>query len=603
MADVKIRVFSEDQTKKELSSVDKGLKALAVGIAAVTAATVLFKKGFEFAEQGAELLLVDRRFQRLAKTINTTAEALSRDLQDAMGGIVSQTEALALGTDLLSLGLVKSSEEASRMAAVVGQLGMDMNQLVLTLTNQTTMRFDALGVSVDGFKDKVKALEESGLSANEAFRLAFLEQAEEQVEKVGDIAETAAGQFRKLRATFKDWMDELKRSIAEAVLPLVESINDTNDAIAVYDEALALNIITQREYVSAMGAQIGENEEFIEGAQDLVGIVNDAKDAIERVAEIPPIDLASKLGIEEIQAELANLPSEEAKSSWKEWSDEAILRAAAVRSWLEAIDFGEITGAEAEDFLNLLEQGGASEEELADATAAIDNFNTAGGNMATAMDNINKEVKPTITVVAQGDTLSDIAAKYGTTIASILNMNPDITDPNLISVGQTITVRSTVSFAGEPTPQAGGGPLTDFSLVGEQGPELIVNGFVIPANQTRKLLAQGLVPGMGFQDGGFLPKRGLKTLSPSAPKPFDPKSAGLFLGDTPPASMISAAPLSGQASATSAAVSVAQSANQISQSGIVQAQQNDQILEVLNGLITPEDLEIAFGTALEQANL
>ena len=55
------------------------------------------------------------------------------------------------------------------------------------------MRFDALGISVDGFDEKVKALEETGLSASEAFNEAFLQQAEEQIKKVGDVANTSEG--------------------------------------------------------------------------------------------------------------------------------------------------------------------------------------------------------------------------------------------------------------------------------------------------------------------------------------------------------------------------------------------------------------------------
>ncbi len=48
----------------------------------------------------------------------------------------------------------------------------------------------------------------------------------------------------------------------------------------------------------------------------------------------------------------------------------------------------------------------------------------------------------TYTVVS-GDTLSAIAAKYGTTVTELLSLNPTITNPNLISVGQAITLPGT----------------------------------------------------------------------------------------------------------------------------------------------------------------
>jgi LysM repeat protein len=45
----------------------------------------------------------------------------------------------------------------------------------------------------------------------------------------------------------------------------------------------------------------------------------------------------------------------------------------------------------------------------------------------------------------KGDTLRKIAAKFGTTVDAILKLNPQITNPNVIYVGQTITVPSASS--------------------------------------------------------------------------------------------------------------------------------------------------------------
>jgi LysM repeat protein len=42
--------------------------------------------------------------------------------------------------------------------------------------------------------------------------------------------------------------------------------------------------------------------------------------------------------------------------------------------------------------------------------------------------------------VQRGDTLRKIAARYGTTVNEILRLNPQITNPNIIYVGQAITI-------------------------------------------------------------------------------------------------------------------------------------------------------------------
>lgn len=53
-----------------------------------------------------------------------------------------------------------------------------------------------------------------------------------------------------------------------------------------------------------------------------------------------------------------------------------------------------------------------------------------------------------IYTVKQGDTLSEIALNNGTTIQDILNLNQSITNPNVISVGEQITLPS-----GQPVQQ------------------------------------------------------------------------------------------------------------------------------------------------------
>lgn len=49
-----------------------------------------------------------------------------------------------------------------------------------------------------------------------------------------------------------------------------------------------------------------------------------------------------------------------------------------------------------------------------------------------------------------------------------------------------------------------GGPLHPLTLVGEQGPELIINGIVVPSHMTRALMGLGLRPGSRFAAGGPL---------------------------------------------------------------------------------------------------
>jgi len=219
------------------SEVDKSkltLKQLgtigATALAGIATAAVVMKKAFEFGKEGAQLQYMQERFDRLAVSVGTTGDVLLGKMKEATKGTLSDLEAMAAASDLLALGLAKDTDEAIRLATVQAGLAMDTTQLVLTLTNQTTMRFDQLGVSVDGFKEKVAELKETGLDANAAFKEAFLQQAEMQLDKVGNAADSAAGEYARLEANVKNATDAFKIHVSQGLLPVVEQMNRQFDA-------------------------------------------------------------------------------------------------------------------------------------------------------------------------------------------------------------------------------------------------------------------------------------------------------------------------------------------------------------------------------------
>ena len=249
MADVKIRVIGEDQASDDLKKIDANLKnidksaqrqklnwqtigtAVAAGTAAFYAASRAAKAAYDVIKEGAAIELATYKFENLSAAIGTTSGILKSDLRLATQGMMSDAESMALAGDLMSLGLAKTHDEAVRLTSVAAQLGMNMNQLVLTLTNKTTMRFDALGIAVDGFDEKVKRLEASGLSADEAFKFAFMEQAEDAIERTGGVAETTAGQIMMMEASWANLTDTMKAGAAEAVNPALTAINILNKAL------------------------------------------------------------------------------------------------------------------------------------------------------------------------------------------------------------------------------------------------------------------------------------------------------------------------------------------------------------------------------------
>ena len=186
---------------------------------------VALKKTYDLGKEGASLEYAAGKFDRLAVAAGTTSKVLLTDLRAAVKGTRSDMELMASAGDLMSLGLAKNHDEVVRFTRVAGALDMDMNQLVLTLTNQTKARFDQLHVSVDGFDERLENLKKTGLSTDEAFREAFLQQAEEQINKVGDAAETNVGKIARLESTFNNLGDSIKLKLAKPLADFADTLN------------------------------------------------------------------------------------------------------------------------------------------------------------------------------------------------------------------------------------------------------------------------------------------------------------------------------------------------------------------------------------------
>lgn len=228
--DIVIKLRKEGKADKEVTKdLIKFKSAMmdAAGVAASLAAVgYIIKNAYDFARMGAELELTKARFDRLSESIGTTSGALLDDLGDATKGLYSDFELMDMATQLMSLGLAKTHDEAIRLSRVTAGLNMDMNQLVLALSNMTTMRFDQLGLSVDGFDEKLKELESQGYSTNDAFKEAFLQQAEMQLERVGEAANESIGSFKRLEAQFKNNLDQSKLLAVQGLEPVIRAMSD-----------------------------------------------------------------------------------------------------------------------------------------------------------------------------------------------------------------------------------------------------------------------------------------------------------------------------------------------------------------------------------------
>jgi len=260
---------STDKMVQPLNDAGSILMNLGKMAAPAIAAGYALKKAFDWGAEGTQLEYAADKFDRLTASIGGTSDALLVDLRKATKGTLSDAKLMAGAGDLMALGLANSYDEVVRLSKVVGGLGMDMNQLVLTLTNQTTMRFDALGVSVDGFDAKVAKLKATGMSANDAFKEAFLQQAEEQLAKVGDKADTGAGSIARMEASVENLANSLKMKLAPAAVTFADVMTRNIEITRILNEAEDAGLITSLERTRAGSFLFGSEEANMKQVEEI----------------------------------------------------------------------------------------------------------------------------------------------------------------------------------------------------------------------------------------------------------------------------------------------------------------------------------------------
>ena len=239
----------ERDAKGGAGGVGMSFKSVALGVGVATAAlgtmAVVARQVWQTLGQGGELQLTEDRFYKLAESINSTGDALLGKLKDATRGMMSDAALMASATDMISLGLAKTEDQAVRLVTVVGTMGWDMQQVILTFANNSKMRLDALGLSVEEVTRRQQELAASGMSLDEAFDLAVIEAGEAKMGIMAATTGSATISIKQFTAALQDANNEFKQTYAE------ELAGDLGD-MASGAQALGDNL----EYAAAGAAKL-----------------------------------------------------------------------------------------------------------------------------------------------------------------------------------------------------------------------------------------------------------------------------------------------------------------------------------------------------------
>lgn len=224
-SDVTVRIKTVDDGSGKMRQFADNVKGLNKGIEgaqktwrnytfAVGAATgvmvaggVAVKKLYDTMRAGAVLETTTLRFNKLSESIGTTADAMMGQLRVATQGMISDAELMSSASQMISLRLADNAEQVVRLTTVAGVLNWDMQQVILTFANMSTMRLDALGLSVEEVTSKAKELEKTGMSAQQAFKEAVILAGEARLD-VGGVSEQEKA-FKKLETAIANTRNEL----------------------------------------------------------------------------------------------------------------------------------------------------------------------------------------------------------------------------------------------------------------------------------------------------------------------------------------------------------------------------------------------------------
>lgn len=181
------------------------------------AAGLAVRQGAQFAIDASQVAVAYDR-QRVAAVNLAGSQARLNDLlkvyDQATGGIVNKSEALANVTKLMSVGFADSREELDQFATAIRGISIAMGttadtvtqNLILELFSQRGQRLDQLGLNYQEVRkraDELKAAD-SGLTQQMAYQQAVLEQA---INRFGSLAKSAEGGATGIESLTKAWSD------------------------------------------------------------------------------------------------------------------------------------------------------------------------------------------------------------------------------------------------------------------------------------------------------------------------------------------------------------------------------------------------------------
>jgi hypothetical protein len=223
-----------------------------------------------FIAMGTEATGLQRTQQRFRDMVGGAEEYTKamEEMRVATRGTISDTELISSAFTMLRREYADTAVEAAllarnisltaKMAGQVPSPEAAMQVFALMMANQSKMRLDAFGLSIEQVDRRIDHLKDTmKLTQEEAFKTAVIQLLDEQVEELGLTAETSVTQLERMRVQFKNIGDNVKTLL----MPI---FGDFVDILSRWSERITVNM-------DAIRAGFGEIVGRIRGATQVAG--------------------------------------------------------------------------------------------------------------------------------------------------------------------------------------------------------------------------------------------------------------------------------------------------------------------------------------------
>jgi hypothetical protein len=193
----------------------------------------------QIARVGQELVGLGLQAESARKTFEAmggTTAGLD-EMRQATHGMMDDISAMQSANQLLMMGLASTTDEAAKLASMAVTLGAamgndattSMQNFALMLANQSILRLDTFGISSGRVRERIAELqkETKGLSREQAFMTAVMEEGTASMNKLGDVTDTTAAKINQQRSAWAN----LKTAMGSNLLS-GGAIGNVNGALA-----------------------------------------------------------------------------------------------------------------------------------------------------------------------------------------------------------------------------------------------------------------------------------------------------------------------------------------------------------------------------------